>query len=312
MFKTINFCTFTNTKKRTYTRAEYVYSCDQCDLVFTRKRKINSKTQYCTINCVTIARSKNGALNRELEATNMLRYGTARPTQNNDIDIKRKITCIERYDKSNVMNVTSIKEKSIDNMRKTFDNKYGVDHPMKIETNVQKANISREKTCIKRYGVKNILLVPKFIAKKDNTCLKKYGFKNPMQNKNISKKMIETRKANIIPYSPSKEELEVLYYLRDNFGNDDVVHSRWCLGWPIDFYIKSINTYVQYDGSFYHTHDPVLRKRFEWLDKNFHRDVLQNETFANAGERLVRITFDDFFVVGKNDKSFIIDVLKKI
>lgn len=302
---------YTNSLGRTCSRKEYVYRCDQCDATFTRTRKVYSKTQYCSIECVTKARSKDGALNRELEATNILRYGVARPTQNDDVRARLEATCVERYGETNVMKVTPFKQKSINGMRQTFNDRYGVDHPMKLKANVLKANFSRKETCLARYGVTSIVYVPQIALQIELTCLEKYGVRNPMQNIEIKAKAMETRRTNSKPFSSSKEELEVFRFLCEIFGEEDVTHTRWHFGWPIDFYVQSIDTFIQYDGAFYHTHDPELRTRFEWLEKNFQRDMLQNEIFAKAGKRLVRITYEDFYVIGRHDKSTVIDKIRR-
>lgn len=72
-------------------------------------------------------------------------------------------------------------------------------------------------------------------------------------------------------------------------------------GWSIDFYVSSINTYVQLDGIYWHgldrpievigelktSHDAVILK-------TYHRDAQQNVWFSEKGKKLIRITDKEF------------------
>ena len=71
--------------------------------------------------------------------------------------------------------------------------------------------------------------------------------------------------------------------------------------WPIDFYIKSIDTYVQLDGVYWHGLDRPIEaiaehrtKRDVQIHKKWLIDRQQVEWFASRGLRLVRITDQEF------------------
>ena len=66
--------------------------------------------------------------------------------------------------------------------------KYGVDNPMKIKENVEKA----QNTCQKRYGTNNPAKVEQFKEKARRTNIDRYGADNPLKNKEIQQKVKET------------------------------------------------------------------------------------------------------------------------
>jgi hypothetical protein len=89
----------------------------------------------------------------------------------------------------------------------------------------------------------------------------------------------------------SRGEREFVTWLRSEFGNDDVVHHPARVnGWDLDVYVRSIDTYVQFDGIYYHGLDrpyddlsPVIRRKYD-------RDKAADAYFMRVGQRLVRIT----------------------
>ena len=88
----------------------------------------------------------------------------------------------------------------------------------------------------------------------------------------------------------------------------------------IDFYISSIDTYVQFDGVYLHGLDRSFEEislfknpRDKTILGTFKRDLLQAETFKSLGFILVRITDKDFsdVVRGILPQSFIIEKITK-
>lgn len=71
--------------------------------------------------------------------------------------------------------------------------------------------------------------------------------------------------------------------------------------WVIDFYIKTIDTYLQFDGVYWHGLDrPIdeIRQSDKGRDKAIYRkwlvDRQQEKWFKDQGKRLVRITDKQF------------------
>ena len=97
-------------------------------------------------------------------------------------------------------------------------------------------------------------------------------------------------------HRPSKPERVVWGMLLGLFGVDDVVYQHPIDRWPVDFYIRSIDTYIQVDGSYWHPVSTELdclmnsskqrdRKRAATIIK----DQKQNHWFNDQGLMLVRI-----------------------
>jgi len=85
--------------------------------------------------------------------------------------------------------------------------------------------------------------------------------------------------------------------LCEYFEKENVVHQKWINKWPIDFYVKTIDTYIQFDGVYWHGLDMPLeeiRKSNKPRDisriQKWERDREQNLWFKEHGKRLIRIT----------------------
>lgn len=107
-----------------------------------------------------------------------------------------------------------------------------------------------------------------------------------------------------------------MYYehLCAQHGVDNVERQVRVHKWPIDFYVKSIDTWIQVDGVYWHGLDGQLeehRKRAA-LDKRsriivykWETDRRQEQWFAERGMRLIRIT--DKQVTQMNDVQLLLD-----
>lgn len=79
------------------------------------------------------------------------------------------------------------------------------------------------------------------------------------------------------------EELSVIFGRVDRFV--------WVNGWSIDAYVRSIDTYVQYDGIYWHGLDrPIEENTNVKIVRKYFRDREQVAWFSEHGLKLVRIT----------------------
>jgi very-short-patch-repair endonuclease len=113
-------------------------------------------------------------------------------------------------------------------------------------------------------------------------------------------KCFETMKKNCT-YAHSKPEDNCYNALVEKFGVDDVVRQQPVCRWLIDFYIKSIDTYVQLDGVYWHGLDRPIEviaehktKRDVQIHKRWIVDREQNQWFSANNLRLIRITDKEF------------------
>lgn len=128
-------------------------------------------------------------------------------------------------------------------------------------------------------------------AKREATWRAKYNQGCPPQAVEAAKRAIETQP---IKWS-SKAEAQFGDLLRKHF--DAVKHQKWINGWPIDFYIPSLDTYVQFDGVYWHGLDrpiEIIRASSKIRDRaivqKWETDRVQDAWFAEAGIRLIRVT----------------------
>jgi len=153
-------------------------------------------------------------------------------------------------------------------------------------------------TNLSRYGVENVsqLAYAKQRANSVNACIKRH----------------ETMKRNGT-YGKSRSEDRFHEFLCVNFGEDNVVRQVLIENtkWAIDFYVKTIDTYIQFDGAFWHGLDrPIdVIKEFKTsrdrvICHKYDTDREQDKWFKINNKRLVRI-IDKEFVVS-------VDILQKI
>ena len=120
-------------------------------------------------------------------------------------------------------------------------------------------------------------------------------------------KCYETRKRNGT-LMKSRAEDACHKYLCERFGTEDVSRHLTVNNWSIDFYVKSINTHIQFDGIYYHGLDvsfDELVKRASLHGKSktilttFLRDLEQIDWFRMNNLKLIRMiekqSFEQYF-----------------
>lgn len=176
-----------------------------------------------------------------------------------------------------------------------------------------------KKTMIERYG--GCTFASKMLRTKcAQTMVERYGaaytMKSPMLRAKYdfassAKKRHETMKQNGL-YGKSKPEDRLYELLREQFNNVErqaIVHK-----WPIDFYVKSIDTYVQFDGVYWHGLDRPIEliaehktKRDVVIHKKWLTDREQNQYFKDHNLKLIRIRSIDHL-----DREILTSILTSI
>lgn len=136
-----------------------------------------------------------------------------------------------------------------------------------------------------------------------------YGVRSPMKSSVIRQKfdwVLRARKCHLTmkergSYGKSSIEDRFFDVLVAKFGAENVDRQVAVEHWLIDFYIVSLNVYVQFDGVYRHGLDRPLNKICECKNsrdrvilETIHRDVEQNEWFKSRLLNLVRITDKEF------------------
>lgn len=131
---------------------------------------------------------------------------------------------------------------------------------------------------------------------------KPVDWQNPGNTPEACAKRHQTMKTNGT-YGKSSVE-DVLYvYLCDKYGAEHVVRNALVNDrWPIDFYVKSIDTYIQLDGVYWHGLDRPIdvisehkTKRDAQIHKKWLTDREQDQWFRERQLNLIRLTDVQFY-----------------
>lgn len=152
----------------------------------------------------------------------------------------------------------------------TFKTKYGVDSILTLDSVKEKI----KKTVIERYGVDHYSKTKEYREKFINTTRIRYGVDHPSQNEDIAKKMgdgikkaystgepqkkiNDTKRLNHT-FNSSKPEEIIYEKLVNHFSKEDVIRQYRSELYPFncDFYIKSLDLYIEYQGSWCHGREP--------------------------------------------------------
>lgn len=141
----------------------------------------------------------------------------------------------------------SLKLHEEENKKRMVD-RFGVEYNSQRKEQIEK----RKATLIEKYGTMNLHSVQEFEDKSKETIMKKTGydsyFKIPEIRKLAYEQLLEDSKSG-----KSKKEDEVYVFLIDLGYIDTIRHYiSDSYPYPCDFYIPSLNMYIEYHGSQYH------------------------------------------------------------
>ena len=167
--------------------------------------------------------------------------------------------------------------------------RYGADHPLRAAQSKAK----RKQTVKKRFGADPLALP------KNRQHLSEAGQKG---YRALIRKMGDQ--------ALSKPEAQFAQMLRNCFGNDDVmqqvpVNHGGRRPWLIDFYVKSLDVYIEVDGIFWHGLDCAYEDLHSIKQKKYDADRRQDEWFLTNGKKLVRIT-DKELTAGLLDETSLV------
>ena len=256
---------------------------------------------------------KNKEVREKIKQTNIQKYGVDNLFKNDIIKEKIKQTNIQKYGVDNLFKNDIIKEK----IKQTNIQKYGVDY-------LFKSNIIKEKikqTNIQKYGVDNPLKNKEIREKIKQTNIQKYGVDNPLKNKEIWKKSQDNRQIS----SKSKLENNFLNYLKLKYESDDIITQYKSKEYPYycDFYIKSINLYIEIQGHWTHNDHPfdinnlndqlIMNKwRTKSLSDKYYKNALNTWTIKDVEKRNTAIqnNLNYLEIFGKTDLNKYIDIFE--
>ena len=294
------------TDKRTKSRADHVNEIQQ----HVRESLYKKYGAYDVMHIPHIL--------QKIKNTNLKKFGVEFPLQqlkkeNSEIYQKISQTCINKFDVDSPLKNKEVREK----IKQTNIQKYGVD-------NLFKNDIIKEKikqTNIQKYGVDYLFKSNIIKEKIKQTNIQKYGVDNPLKNKEIWKKSQDNRQIS----SKSKLENNFLNYLKLKYEPDDIITQYKSKEYPYycDFYIKSINLYIEIQGHWTHNDHPFDINnlndqlimdiwRTKSLSDKYYKNALNTWTIKDVEKRNTAIqnNLNYLEIFGKTDLNKYIDIFE--
>jgi hypothetical protein len=175
--------------------------CLMCEIEFEIRKK--DERQLCSEECRKKWQQMPENIEKRINSSKIAikeKFGVDNVFQLKNIKEKLKETKKEKYGDENYNNkdkmIITKKEKygegylkkSIEKIKENLMDKYGVDHPLKIQKFLDK----KTKTTFNKYGVENISQLQKTKDKVKETTKKHFGVENASQSKEIKEKKKQT------------------------------------------------------------------------------------------------------------------------
>lgn len=252
--------------------------CKKCgkELKFILNK--GSYRDYCSTKCLT----NSNEIREKIKQTTINRYGVAHYNKSqdfkqrqNEIQNKYKQTMLEKYGETSNFKLKEYKEfmkehqkEFQDKSKQTCLKKYGVDYYNKT----QECKDRFKQIMISKYG--------------ETTNLKTQEFKDYMKEHNdeFQKKAYNTKKKNNT-FNKSKGEEQVYTELLKKFNKEDIYRQYKSEQYPYacDFYIKSLDLYIECNFSQYHNHKPFVNSIED--NKELKRLKLKSEEINSKGKK---------------------------
>lgn len=263
----------------------YRFECDECGKIYEKRPCVThlskSGLHFCSNVCKFNSHKIGGKLKLICDETSLERYGDTSPMRTAEVQQRLAQSFEERYGS-------------------------GITCPLQIPAVKER----RRRTHLERYGAEETFQSEGPKAKRRATWMKNYG----VPYKPFEEYAAERSRQSMLKMPQkwsSKGEEEMCKLLHERFG--EVIRQKHVHKWPIDAYIPAIDTYVQFDGVYWHGLDRPIesierstRPRDKVIYRRWLSDHAQNEWFAKHDLRLVRITDVEF---KKNGIDKIVSIL---
>ena len=258
-----------------------------------------------------------------VEHTSQLKEVTDKRTKSradhvNEIQQHVRESLYKKYGAYDVMHIPHILQK----IKNTNLKKFGVEFPLQ-QLKKENCEIYQKisQTCINKFGVDSPLNNKEVREKIKQTNIQKYGVDNPLKNKEIWKKSQDNRQIS----SKSKLENNFLNYLKLKYESDDIITQYKSKEYPYycDFYIKSINLYIEIQGHWTHNDHPFDINnlndqqimniwRTKSLSDKYYKNALNTWTIKDVEKRNTAIqnNLNYLEIFGKTDLNKYIDIFE--
>lgn len=253
-----------------------------------KKKTLHLRCDHCNIEYICSENVKVRALKAESHFCS--KDCSTKSLQNGLLRSKVEHTLVKKYGVKGYVAASDFQSKS----KKSCLDKYGVDHGMKTE----EAKNKLKKVCLEKYG--------------KETFLGSDSWRSKVDHKDIARKAWLTKIKNG-SCSTSRTEEKLYQLLCDIFGNDDVTRQACIAKQWVDFYIRSLDLYLQLDGVYWHGLNRDINqiknsnvRQDKKIYQNYLRDQKLNSYMESRGLKMIRIT-DEFF--NKSCKQDIVNLL---
>ena len=299
--------------------------CDSCfrEFQITRhvKLRLAEEFHFCDRHCVSVAHTKGGVLSLKVERTNLALRGVRHHLMDKDVQAAIRYSVFEHFRVEYCSQASSVKEKT----RQTNLERYGTPVSSQSEIVKETARLNN----LLKWGFESPRQHPDVIEKTKRTLIEKYGVDCPFSIPHVAvnkhapdacRKRHETRSKNS-SHKISKQENRVYDIFVKVYGEDIVKRQIFMNNrWPIDFYISSIDTFVQYDGPYWHgldrPIDEIIRFRTSQDRQIYVKmqiDKRQNAWFIENEMNLTRISNDsELLQFMKNTSLLTEEVIEEI
>lgn len=258
------------------------YRCPYCGEV----RKMGQ-----SLLCDTCGKKNCMTKNQHLVKINMHK-NMSQETKNN-IEKKKKETCLNRYGVEYATQFVGMKQKSMLTKRERYGNENYTNTEKRIQTNNVKyggnaplCDISIKqkvlKTVKERYGVENVFQNDFVKEKIKATNNKRYGVDYPTQSKELCKKIdynksterqLSTKIKNHTLHT-SKQEQQIFEWLKEKYKNvkkqytdDRYINPTNGNRFRCDFYLEDFDLFIEYQGTYHHGKEAFNENNIKHIEK---------------------------------------------
>lgn len=189
---------------------------------------------------------------QRIKERNLEKYGVEYASSSDCVRQKRLGTMLDRYGETCYTKTDEYKER----VKKTNMERYGKEYFLQTDEYLEKSRL----TNLKKYGVERVSQSPDVQAKVRKTCLERYGVECVLQlsdvqaashSQEIIQKQNETKRRNKT-FNTSKPEKELKARLQELFPDLKVQYKSSVYPFVCDYYIPSLDLYIEYNGIWTH------------------------------------------------------------
>ena len=263
--------------------------CKTCGkkIEFYYSRKKHNVREYCSRRCI----ANSNDVREKTKKTCLEKYGCENPGASKEAQEKIKKTMFEHYGVEHAFKSEEVKNK----IKKSVFEHYGVEYSLQAEEVKQKS----KQTCLIKYGCEYTGQSEIKKQKSKETFLKHYGVDHNWKNKECWLKTLENRfknKIEINNISSSKPKQICFELLKTKFNKvirqrkDKKLYPYFC-----DFYIKDIDTWIEYNGFMTHGGHPFNPNNIEDQNK-LNKLKIKNSNHQHPGNNLFNSTIQTWTI----------------